>query len=98
MSLERGTEVRAGEEITMRAFERVCDQLLRPLSVRDASVELSDLALGQAPPVLASPAHACEQPTDLGERKSGVLAEANQRDTLRARGRVAPSLASTLGR
>ncbi len=81
----------------MGAFERVRDQLLRSLGVRDASVELCDLALGQAIPVPASPAPGGEQPTDLCEREPGVLAEANQRDALCARGRVVPSLANTLG-
>ncbi len=81
----------------MGAFERVRDQLLRSLGVRDASVELCDLALGQVSPGPATPAKGDEQPTDLCEREPGVLAEANQRDALCARGRVVPSLADTLG-
>jgi hypothetical protein len=94
VGFERGAEIGAGEKVTMGAFERVRDQLLRPLGVRDAGVELRDLALGQPTP---GPAPALEQPTDLCEREPGVLAEANQRDALRARGRVVPSLANTLG-
>ena len=97
LSLERGAKIGAGEEITIGAFERVRDQLLRSLGVRDASVEFRDLALGQATPVPASPAPGGEQPTDLCEREPGVLAEANQRDALCARGRIVPSLANTLG-
>ena len=81
----------------MGAFESVLDQLLRLLGVRDASVELCGLALGQATPGAASPAPGGKQPTDLCERKAGVLAEANQRDALCARGRVVPSLAGPLG-
>jgi hypothetical protein len=96
VSLERGAEMWAFDEITMGAFESVLDQLLRSLGVRDASVELCDLALGQATPDPASPAPGGEQPTDLCEREPGVLAEANQRDAFCARGRVVPSLASVL--
>ena len=94
VSLERGAEIGAGEKVTIGAFDRVRDQLLRPLGVRDAGVELRDLALGQATPC---PAPAVEQPTNLCEREPGVLAEANQRDALRARGRVVPPLANTPG-
>src|SRR5215208_1016587 len=39
MSLERGAEIGAGEDITMGTFERVRDQLFRSLGVRDASVD-----------------------------------------------------------
>ena len=46
VGLERGTEIGAGEEVRIGAFERVRDQLLRSLGVRDSSVELRDLALG----------------------------------------------------
>ena len=81
----------------MGAFERVRDQLLRSLGVRDAGVELCDLALAQTTQVPVSSAPGGEQLTDLCEREPGVLAEANQRDALYARGRVVPSLAGTLG-
>lgn len=81
----------------MGAFERVRDQLLRSLSVRDAGVELRDLALGQATPGPVPPAPRGEQPTDLREGEPGVLAETNQRDALGARGRVVPPPAGTLG-
>jgi hypothetical protein len=54
--LERGAEVRTGEEVPVRASESVLDQLLRSLRVRDAGVELRDLLLGQPspPPTLAA--------------------------------------------
>lgn len=47
----------------MRAFERMLDQLLRSLRLRDASVELRDLAFGQITPASTSPAHGGHQPT-----------------------------------
>ena len=87
LGLERGAEIGAGKKIAMGAFKRVHDQRLRPPGVRDAGVELRDLALGQATP---GPAPAVEQPPDLREREPGVLAEANKRDALRARGPVVP--------
>src|SRR5829696_4576208 len=46
LGLERETEIGTGEEVRIGAFERVRDQLLRSLGVRDSSVELRDLALG----------------------------------------------------
>jgi hypothetical protein len=46
LSLECGAETGAGEEVAVRAFESVLDQLLRLLCVGDASVEFGDLALG----------------------------------------------------
>jgi hypothetical protein len=97
VSFERGAEVRAVEEVAMGAFERVLDQRLRSLGVRDASVELGDLALGEPTPPPASRGPGGEQPTDLCEREARVLAEANHGDAFCARGRVVPSLAGTLG-
>ena len=81
----------------MGAFEPVRDQVLRSLGVGDASVEFCDLALGQATPGLASPAHGGDHWTNLCEREPCVLVEANQRDTFCAGGRVVPSLANPLG-
>jgi hypothetical protein len=49
----------------VRAFESVLDQFLRSLGVGDASVELSDLPLGQATPGPTSAARGREQLTDL---------------------------------
>ena len=97
LSLERGAEVWAVEEIAMGAFESVLDHRLRSLGVGDASVELSDLALGQATPGLASPAHGGDHWTDLREREAGVLVGANQRDAFCAGWRVVPSLANPFG-
>jgi hypothetical protein len=76
VSLERGAELWAVEVIAMGACERVLDQLLRSPGVGDASVELCDLALGQAIPRRASPSHRGDEPTDLCERESGVLVPA----------------------
>jgi hypothetical protein len=70
--VERGAEVRAGEEIAMRAVEGVFEQVLRPLRFGYASVELVDLALGEPTPVFAPPAVCRQQLTDLSEREAGV--------------------------
>jgi hypothetical protein len=91
LSLECRAETGTGGEIAMRAFESVLDELLCSLRVLDASVELRDLALGQTTPASTSPAPGGEQPTDLREGEPGILAEANERDPLRARRRVVPS-------
>jgi hypothetical protein len=95
VSLQCRAEMGAGEEIAMRAFKSVLDQLLRALGVRDASVELRDLALGEMCPGSTSAAPGGEQATDLRERDAGVLAEANEGDALSARRPVLPSLSGT---
>jgi hypothetical protein len=81
----------------VRALESVLDQLLRPRCVGDASVEFRDLALGHVTPASTSLAPGGEHATDLIEPEAGVLVEANQRDALRARLLIAPSLAGTFG-
>jgi hypothetical protein len=91
-------ELRTGVEIAVWTFESVLDQPLCSLCVHDASVKLRNLALGQMDPVSTSPAPGGQQPTDLPERKAGVLAEANESDTRCARLRVPPSLADPFGR
>lgn len=58
----------------MRAVERVLDELLCSLRVRDACVELRDLALGQVIPASTPPTELVQQPTDLREGEPGVLA------------------------
>ena len=97
LSLERGPETGAGEEIAVWAFESVVDELLCSLRVRDASVELRDLALGQLTPASTSLAPGGEHPADFREGEAGVLVEANECDPLGARRRVVPSSAGTLG-
>jgi hypothetical protein len=69
--LERGAEVRTGEEVAVRTFERVLDQVLRSLRIRDSGVELRDLSPGRS-----SPARGRQQPTDLRKCEAGVLVEA----------------------
>ena len=81
----------------MGALERVLDQSLCLLRVGDASVEFSDLALGQVTPPSTSLAPGGEQATDLLEGEPRVLVEADQRNALRDRRRVVPSLAGALG-
>src|SRR5215217_6296765 len=90
-------EIGTGEEIVVRAFESVLDQLLRLLRVHDASVELHDLRLGQLTPGPTSPARGREQPTDLRKREAGVPVETDERDALRASFLVEPSLAGARG-
>src|SRR5918997_666147 len=97
LGLDCGAEVGAGEEVAVGAFERMIDERLRPPGVRDAGVELRGLSLGQATPVPVPPAPGGEQPTDLREREPGFLAEANQRDALRARRLVVPPPSGTPG-
>jgi hypothetical protein len=45
-SLEGRPEPGTGKDVSVRAFESVLDELPCSLRIRDASVELSDLALG----------------------------------------------------
>lgn len=97
LPVECGPKVGAGEEIVVWTFERVPDQLLRSPCVHDARVELGDLALGQMSPALTSVSPGGEDIPDLRKREAGVLAEANKHDALRARLRVVPALADTLG-
>src|SRR5215207_2372875 len=80
MSNEGRSESGTGEEIVVRAFECVLDQVLRSLRVDDPSVELHDLGLGQLTPGSTSAARGPEQPTDLRKREAGVLVEADERD------------------
>src|SRR5215211_6503140 len=81
----------------MAALERVLDQRPCLLRVGDASVEFRDLALGQVTPASTSLASRSEHATDLLEREPRVLVEADERNALRDRRRVVPSLAGALG-
>ena len=80
----------------MGALERVLDQVLGSLRLRDASVELRDLPLGQSIEASMVPAAAGEQPADLPESEPCALEQADQRDPIRARRRVVPTPAGTL--
>ena len=97
LALERGAEVRAGEEVAMLALEGVLDQCLGSLGVRDPGIQLGDLALGQVVPGRAPPARRCEQGADLREGEPRVLVKANERDPLYADRRVLPSVAEAVG-
>ena len=81
----------------MGAFEGMLDQRPCLLRVGDASVEFRDLALGQVTPASTSLAPGSEHATDLLEREPRVLVEADERNPLRDRRRVVPSLAGALG-
>jgi hypothetical protein len=96
-SLECGPKPRTRQDVSMRARESVLYELPCALRGLDAGVELHDLALGQVIPVPIPPLPGGEEPTDLGKREAGLLAEANQRDPLLARRRKVPPPAGTLG-
>jgi hypothetical protein len=57
----------------------------------------SAILLGQVTPASASLARGGEHATDLLEREPRVLVEADERNALRDRRRVVPSLAGALG-
>ena len=81
----------------MGAFERVLDQRPCLLRLGDPSVEFRELALGNVTPASTSLAPGSEHATDLPEREPRGLVEADERNALRYRRGVVPSLAGALG-